>query len=95
MFQRTRSHDLTAPSRSALDTARAVARPGGRCARPREGQEHSGGLFGHRTEEIVRISGDENFNLVILQHAAADRPLLGSVRRKVSVLASDSALLLK
>jgi universal stress protein A len=52
-------------------------------------------LFGRRAEEIVRVAEDENCDLVILQHAADQRPLLGSISYKVSVLAPCSVLLLK
>ena len=52
-------------------------------------------LFGRRAEEIVRVSEDENCDLVILQHATTDTPLLGSISYKVTVLAPCSVLLLK
>jgi nucleotide-binding universal stress UspA family protein len=52
-------------------------------------------LFGRRAEEIVRVCEDEDCDLVILQHTAADTPLLGSISYKVSVLAPCSVLLLK
>jgi nucleotide-binding universal stress UspA family protein len=52
-------------------------------------------LFGRRAEEIVRTAEDSNCDLVILQHASDQRPLLGSISYKVSVLAPCSVLLLK
>jgi universal stress protein A len=52
-------------------------------------------LIGRRAEEIVRTAEDSNCDLVILQHASSDAPLLGSISYKVSVLAPCSVLLLK
>jgi nucleotide-binding universal stress UspA family protein len=52
-------------------------------------------VFGRRAEEIVRAAEDGNSDLVILQHAEDEKPLLGSISYKVSVLAPCSVLLLK
>jgi len=52
-------------------------------------------VFGRRAEEIVRAADDLGCDLVILQHAARDAPLLGSISYKVSVLAPCSVMLLK
>lgn len=52
-------------------------------------------LFGRRAEEIVRTADESNCDLVILQHATSEAPLLGSISYKVSVLAPCSVLLLK
>ena len=52
-------------------------------------------LFGRRADEIIRTAEDSNCDLIILQHSTSDRPLLGSISYKVSVLAPCSVLLLK
>jgi nucleotide-binding universal stress UspA family protein len=52
-------------------------------------------LFGRRADEIVRTADESNCDLVILQHAASDTPVLGSISYRVSVLAPCSVLLLK
>jgi nucleotide-binding universal stress UspA family protein len=52
-------------------------------------------LFGRRAEEIVRTAEDANCDLIILQHASDQRPVLGSISYKVSILAPCSVLLLK
>jgi nucleotide-binding universal stress UspA family protein len=52
-------------------------------------------VFGRRADEIVTMAKAQDMELVILHHAQDQRPLLGSISYKVSVLAPCSILLLK
>jgi nucleotide-binding universal stress UspA family protein len=51
--------------------------------------------IGRRSDEIIEMAEDRHADLIILQHAQDQRPLLGSISYRVTVLAPCSVLLLK